>query len=244
MARFPNNFGNGFTSQPRPLGYATPADEMTISSFFNAVYAWMAAGLALTGVVAYAVASGVFPIPLTLGTFVVLVVVQLLLVVTISGAINRIGPAAATALFLLYAALNGVTLSVIFLVYAHSTLTSAFLVSAGTFGAMSVYGYTTRRDLTRLGSLLFAALLGIVIASVVNMFMHSPMLYWLISYGGVILFIALTAYDTQKLKLIAIQTASNPRMASRMAIVGSLQLYLDFINLFLFILRIMGNRRT
>jgi len=242
MARFPNNFGNGMTSQP--LGYATPADEMTISQFFNAVYAWMAAGLALTGVVAYTVASGIFPIPLTLGTFFVLVVVQLLLVVSISGAINRIGPAAATALFLLYAALNGVTLSVIFWVYTKSTLTSAFLISASTFGAMSVYGYTTRRDLTRLGSLLFAALLGIVIASVVNMFMHSPMLYWLISYGGVILFIGLTAYDTQKLKLIAVQTAGNPRMASRMAIVGSLQLYLDFINLFLFILRIMGNRRN
>jgi hypothetical protein len=231
------------TSQP--LGYATPADEMTIASFFNAVYAWMAAGLALTGVIAFVVANrpDLLPFQLTGGTFLILFVLQLLLVVSISGAINRIGPAAATALFLLYAALNGVTFSVLFKAYSLPSLTSAFLVTAGTFGAMSVYGYTTRRDLTRFGSLLFAALIGIVIASVVNMFLHSPMLYWLVSYGGVILFIGLTAYDTQKLKLIAVQTAGNPQMASRMAIVGSLSLYLDFINLFLFILRIMGNRR-
>jgi len=244
MARFPSNFGNGMTSQP--LGYATPADEMTIASFFNAVYAWMAAGLALTGVIAFVVANrpDLLPFQLTGGTFLILFVLQLLLVVSISGAINRIGPAAATALFLLYAALNGVTFSVLFKAYSLPSLTSAFLVTAGTFGAMSVYGYTTRRDLTRFGSLLFAALIGIVIASVVNMFLHSPMLYWLVSYGGVILFIGLTAYDTQKLKLIAVQTAGNPQMASRMAIVGSLQLYLDFINLFLFILRIMGNRRN
>ncbi len=242
MARFPNNFGNNFTSQP--IQYATPADAMTIASFFNAVYAWMAAGLAITGAVAFAVANHMLPIPVTMGTFLVLFVVQLLLVVTISGAINRIGPTAATALFLLYAALNGVTFSVLFKAYSLPSLTSAFLITAGTFAAMSVYGYTTRRDLTRFSSLLFAALIGIVIASVVNMFLHSPMLYWLVSYGGVILFIALTAYDTQALKIIAAQTAGNPRMASRMAVVGSLRLYLDFINLFLFILRIMGNRRN
>jgi FtsH-binding integral membrane protein len=244
MARFPNNFGNGLTSQP--LGYATPADEMTISTFFNAVYAWMAAGLALTGVIAFIVANrpDLLPFQLTGGTFLILFVLQLLLVVSISGAINRIGPAAATALFLLYAALNGVTFSVLFKAYSLPSLTSAFLVTAGTFGAMSIYGYTTRRDLTRFGSLFFAALIGIVIASVVNMFLHSPMLYWLVSYGGVILFIGLTAYDTQVLKIYAAQTAGNPHMASRLAIVGSLRLYLDFINLFLFILRIMGNRRN
>jgi uncharacterized protein len=241
MARFPNNFSNNFTTQP--LQYATPADEMTIASFFNAVYAWMAAGLAITGAVAFAVANHMLPIPLTLGTFLVLFVVQLLLVVTISGAINRIGPAAATALFLLYAALNGVTLSVIFWAYTQSSLASAFLITAGTFAAMSVFGYTTRRDLTRFGSLLFTVLIGIVIASVVNIFLRSPFLYWIVSYGGVLLFVALTAYDTQALKMIAAQSAGNPRMASRLAIVGSLRLYLDFINLFLFILRIMGNRR-
>jgi len=242
MARFPNNFGNNFTTQP--IEYATPADATTISSFFNAVYAWMAAGLALTGVVAYAAANQVLPMPHTLGSSLFLFVIEILLVIAISGAVNRIGPVAATALFLLFAAINGLMLASIFWVYTKSSLGSAFFITAGTFAAMSVYGYTTRRDLTRLGSLLFMALIGIVIASVVNFFLlHSPVFYWLVSYGGVLLFVALTAYDTQKLKLIAVQTAGNPRMASRMAIVGSLSLYLDFINLFLFILRIMGNRR-
>jgi uncharacterized protein len=242
MARFPNNFGNNFGAQPIP--YATPADEMTVAQFFNAVYAWMAAGLALTGVVAYAVFNRLLPIPLTMGTFLFLFVLQIVLVMAISGAVNRISPIVATAMFLFYAALNGVTLSVLFYAYKQSSLASAFFITAGTFGAMSVYGYTTRRDLTRFGSLLFAALIGFVIASVVNIFLHSPMLYWIVSYAGVFIFIALTAYDTQALKIIAAQTAGNPRMASRMAIVGSLRLYLDFINLFLLILRLMNDRRN
>jgi uncharacterized protein len=183
------------------------------------------------------------PIPLTTGTFIGLFIAQLLLVVTISSAIQRISPAAATALFLLYAALNGVTLSVIFWVYTRASLGSVFFITAGTFAATSVYGYTTKRDLSRYGHLLFMALIGIVIASCVNFFMHSAMLYWAVSYIGVILFVGLTAYDTQALRIVASRTAGDPRLSSRMAIVGSLKLYLDFINLFLFLLRIMGNRR-
>jgi uncharacterized protein len=242
MARFPNNFGNNFGAQPIP--YASPVDETVMSQFFNAVYAWMAAGLALTGVVAFATASHRLPIPLNLGTFAVLFILQIVLVMAISGAINRISPAVATAMFLLYAALNGVTLSVIFLIYAKGSIASAFLVTAGTFAAMSIYGYTTRRDLTRFGSLLITALFGIIIASFVNFFLHSSMLFWIVNYAAVLIFVGLTAYDTQALKIIAVQTAGDQRMSSRMAIVGSLKLYLDFINLFVLILQIMNDRRN
>jgi FtsH-binding integral membrane protein len=137
----------------------------------------------------------------------------------------------------------GLTLSAIFIVYAHSTIVSAFLVTAGTFGAVSVYGFVTKRDLTQYGSILFMALIGLILASVVNLFFASSALYWIITYAGVLLFVALTAYDTQKLRQIAVQTENNPTLAARLSIVGALELYLDFINLFLFILRILGNRR-
>ncbi len=236
----PGPFG---AAQRQPLAYESPADAMTIGHFFNAVYAWMAAGLALTGVVAYLVSQQLLPIPMNLEVFIGLFVAELVLVVTISSAINRISPIAATALFLLYAALNGVMLSVIFWVYTRASLGSVFFITAGTFAATSVYGYTTKRDLSRYGHLLFMALIGIVIATLVNIFWHNPIFYWAVSYLGVFLFIGLTAYDTQKLRTIAAQTGNNPRMAARLAIIGSLNLYLDFINLFLFLLRIMGDRK-
>jgi hypothetical protein len=177
-------------------------------------------------------------------TLIVLFIVEIALVVVVSRAINRIGSGAATALFMLYAALNGLTLSAIFLVYANASLASAFIVTAGTFGACSVYGFVTKRVLTAMGSFLFMALIGLIIASVVNMFFASSMLYWLVTYAGVLIFVGLTAYDTQKLKMIAIQTENSPEMAARLSVVGALSLYLDFINLFLFILRLMGNRRS
>lgn len=239
MSSYPSGPFGGF-ARTRPIPYESQVDSLTMGQFFNAVYAWMAAGLALTGAVAYAVANQLLPIPMTSGIFLLLVVVELVLVFTISGAINRISATAATALFLLYSALNGVTLSGIFLLYAHATLTSTFLITAGTFAAMSIVGYTTKIDLTRFGSLLFAALIGIVLASVVNLFWHNAGLYWAISYLGVLLFVGLTAFDTQRLKYIAAQTGNTPALAHRMAIVGSLMLYLDFLNLFLFLLQIMG----
>lgn len=173
----------------------------------------------------------------------ILVIVELALVFTVSGAINRIGTGAATALFMIYAALNGLTLSALFIVYAHASLASAFIVTAGTFAACSLHGFVTKTDLTSLGSFLFMALIGLVIASVVNIFFASSMLYWLITYAGVLIFVGLTAYDTQKLKMIAIQTEGAPELAARLSVVGALSLYLDFINLFLFMLRLMGNRR-
>jgi uncharacterized protein len=165
-------------------------------------------------------------------------------VFAISGAINRIGATAATALFLLYSALNGLTLSAIFIVYAHATLASAFIITAGMFAAMSLFGFFTRRDLSGLGSLLFMALIGLVLATVVSLFWHNTMLTTIINYAGVLIFVGLTAYDTQLLKHGAVATANDPAMAARLSVNGALKLYLDFLNLFLFLLRILGNRRS
>lgn len=221
-------------------GYQASAG--VVAKFMNGVYAWMCAGLCVTGIVALLVASsGMFP---SRGLMLILILAELGLVVAISGAVNRISASVATGLFLLYAALNGVTLSFIFLAYAKASIAGAFIVTAGMFGAMSLYGMTTKRDLTGIGSFMFMALIGLILASVVNIFFFSSTLYWIITYAGVVIFVALTAYDTQKLKQIAYQTAGDERSAARMAIVGSLALYLDFINLLLFILRIMGSRRS
>jgi FtsH-binding integral membrane protein len=201
----------------------------------------MAVGLAVTAAVAFMVSNSGFR--MNPSVWIISLVVQIVLAMVISRAINRISASVATVLFLVFAAANGVWLSVLFLIYANATLASTFMVTAGAFGATSLYGYVTKRDLTRLGSLLFMALIGLIIASLVNLFWHNPALYWIVSYAGVLVFVGLTAFDTQKLKMIAMQTSDNPAMANRMAVVGSLTLYLDFINLFLFLLRIMGDRR-
>ena len=148
----------------------------------------------------------------------------------------------AGTMFIVYSLLNGLTLSFVFMAYTKSTVSSAFFVTAGTFGAMSVFGYTTKRDLTSWGSFLFMGLIGIIIASVVNIFFHSELVQWMITYIGVLVFVGLTAYDTQNLKAIGRTGFSGAEMESKAAIIGSLRLYLDFINLFLMILRIFGRR--
>lgn len=214
-----------------------------IANFMNGVYAWMFAGLGLTGVIAMLTARNEQFFQSLLPYMLLLVLAELGLVVAISWAINKISPAAATGMFMLYAALNGLTLSVLFRAYTQASVASAFLITAGMFGAMSFYGMVTKRDLTGIGNMLFMALIGLVIASVVNIFMASSTLYWVISYAGVAIFVGLTAYDTQKLKYYALSTAGDQRMAARMAIVGSLMLYLDFINLLIMILRIFDDRR-
>jgi len=209
------------------------------------VYAWMSAGLVVTAAVAYAISNTPSLQQWALSTPVLITsfVIEFALVITISSAINRINAAVAIAMFLLYSAVNGFVLSILFLMYTKVSLGGTFVVTAGAFGAMSLYGYVTQRDLTRIGSLLFMALIGIILASVVNIFMHSSMLYWIITYAGVLIFVGLTAYDTQRLKEVAAQTENDPKLASRLAVVGSLVLYLDFINLFLLLLRLMGDRR-
>jgi hypothetical protein len=172
-----------------------------------------------------------------------LVIAQLGLVFWLASRVMQMSAAQATGVFMLYSALTGVTLSFVFLAYTAASLTSTFLVTAGTFGAMSFYGYTTKRDLTAMGSFLFMGLIGIIIASLVNFFLQSPMVYWLVTYAGVLIFVGLTAYDTQKIKEMNILGNEGTEEDTKEAVRGALTLYLDFINLFLMLLRVMGNRR-
>jgi FtsH-binding integral membrane protein len=220
--------------------------NQSISVYITKVYNWMAVALLLTGAVAYFTAGSEQLIQLIFGNrilFFGLIIGELLLVGYISARIQKLSSYNATLLFLLYSALNGLTLSFVFMAYTSASITSTFIITAGTFGAMSVYGYFTKSDLTKIGNLAFMALIGIIIASVVNLFMKSEMMYWIITYLGVAIFVALIAYDTQKLKRLAMQGFENEEHMEKGAILGALTLYLDFINLFLFLLRIFGNRK-
>jgi FtsH-binding integral membrane protein len=202
----------------------------------------MGLGLLLTAAMSVVTLSSPALLQLVFGNRLVfygLILGELGLVIAVSAAINRLSAATATALFLLYAALNGITFSVIFVVYTAESIASTFVVTAATFGAMSVYGYTTKRDLTNWGSFLFMGLIGIVIASLVNIFVESSAASWVISAIGVVVFTGLTAYDTWKIKAMAAAGAQGRKPA----ILGALTLYLDFINLFLMLLRLFGNRR-
>jgi len=206
------------------------------------VYAWMGAGLAITAFMALTTLSSSAILNAVLGNkliFYGLIIGELALVFTLSGAINRLSAATATFIFIAYAALNGITLSVVFLAYTANSITSTFVITAGMFGAMSLYGSMTKRDLTSWGSFLFMGLIGIVIASVVNIFVGSSAISWVVSGIGVIVFTGLTAYDTWKIKEMAAQGIEGRKPA----IIGALTLYLDFINLFLMLLRFTGNRR-
>lgn len=226
------------------LDYAT--DEKVVFNFFNQVYAWMAVGLAVTAVVAYAISlspavmSAIYGnrmgyILIGLGAFAIAWGVQSVAL--------RISAAAATGLFLVYAAIIGALISGIFVFYPNSVLFSAFVITGGVFGGMSVFGFVTKKDLSSIGSILIMCVWGLILASIVNIFVASDAFSWVITYGILIVFIGLTAWDTQKLKAIALATQGNKDLASRYAIIGSLNLYVDFINIFLSILRILGDRR-
>jgi FtsH-binding integral membrane protein len=222
--------------------------EILVNDYVRAVYNWMALGLALTGIVAWYTASSDSLLRLIYGNsviFIVLIVAQLALVFSISGLINRMSAGTATALFVVYSGLTGLTLSFIFLVYARASIVSTFFICGGTFLAVSIYGWTTKRDLTSLGGFLIMGLFGIIIASVVNMFIVSNSMSKVISYIGVFVFIGLTAYDTQKLKNMALTQPADldGTVMRKAAILGALSLYLDFINLFLMLLRIFGQSR-
>jgi uncharacterized protein len=243
-------------------GYRT--DQVAIDAGLRAymirVYNYMTAGVALTGLVAwfaYQAAGGdsihiagnsisgltafgqaIFSGPLMW----LLVLAPLGLVMLLSFGINRLSAGTALTMFFVYSALLGLTLASIFLVYTHASIARVFFISAATFGATSLYGYTTQRDLTKLGSFMFMGLIGIVIASLVNIFLHSSALYWAISVIGVIVFVGLTAYDTQSIKEMY-DVNDDGTIVGRKAVMGALRLYLDFINLFLMLLRIFGDRR-
>lgn len=211
------------------------------------VYLWMTGGLALTGVVSLGVASSpallraFFSNPLI---FFLLIGGELALVFYLSLRIQKMSPFAATVAFASYSALNGVTLAPLFLVYTGTSIAQVFFITAATFAGMSAYGYLTKRDLSRVGSIVGMALWGLIIASLVNIFLRSEGFSLIISYVGVLIFVGLTAYDTQILKQWATQIdPSDESVYVRFSIMGALKLYLDFINLFLFLLRIMGSRR-
>jgi len=226
------------------ISYPRTADQLAIArnTLIRQVYAWMGGGLLVTALMAMVTVSSPAILNAVFGNrlvFYALILGELGLVVAISGAIDRLSAAVASLLFVLYAALNGITMSVIFAVYTAESISSTFVITAATFGAMSAFGYLTRRDLTGWGSFLFMGLIGVVIASLVNIFTRSSAAAWVISAVGVIVFTGLTAYDTQKIKAMAATGAEGRKPA----ILGALTLYLDFINLFLMLLRLLGNRR-
>ncbi|MCI7183912.1 MAG: Bax inhibitor-1/YccA family protein [Prevotella sp.] len=210
------------------------------------VFVWMTLALAITGLTAYGVATSPTILSLIFSskvTFFGLIIAEFALVFAISGAINRLSLSTATMLFILYSVINGATLSSIFFAFSVATIGKVFFITAGTFGAMALVGYTTKTDLTSMGKLLFMALLGIIIASVVNMFVASSGLDLILSYVGVLVFVGLTAYDTQKIKQMCQAAPDAGESAQKLALIGALSLYLDFINLFLYLLRIFGNNR-
>lgn len=210
------------------------------------VFVWMTLALAITGLTAYGVATSPAILSLIFSskvTFFGLIIAEFALVFAISGAINRLSLSTATMLFILYSVINGATLSSIFFAFSVATIGKVFFITAGTFGAMALVGYTTKTDLTSMGKLLFMALLGIIIASVVNIFVGSSGLDLILSYVGVLVFVGLTAYDTQKIKQMCQAAPDAGESAQKLALIGALSLYLDFINLFLYLLRIFGNNR-
>ncbi len=224
-------------------GVAAKSTALT-NAYLRSVYNWMAAGLMLTAVTALFVASTPALLEIAKGFMILFIIAQVGLVFTISGAINRFSAGTATALFLLYSALNGVTLSIILLVYTSTSVTQAFFTASGMFVAMSVYGLVTKRDLTSIGSFCMMGLFGIIIASIVNMIWPSGMMNFIISCVGVVVFLGLTAYDTQRIRAFGENAPEGDATAMRRGVIlGALTLYLDFINLFLMLLRLMGDRR-
>ncbi len=231
-----------------PVSVQQTQVQVRVNTFIRSVYNWMAIGLGLTGLVAYYVASNPALVRLIFGNqllFFGLIIGELALVFIISARIQKMQASTATALFILYSALNGATLAFVFLIYTASSITSTFFICAATFVACSIYGWTTKRDLTSVGGFMTMGLIGIIIASVVNMFFRSSAMSMIISYIGVIVFVGLTAYDTQHLKTMALTQPDGLEAAvvRKGAILGALKLYLDFINLFLMLLRILGGTR-
>ncbi|MBP3512213.1 MAG: Bax inhibitor-1/YccA family protein [Prevotella sp.] len=224
--------------------------DLAMSAAFPAlmrkVYVWMALALVITGLTAYGVATSP-GLLMTLATnrilFFGLIIAEFALVIGISGAINRLSLATATLMFVLYSVVNGATLSLIFVIYTMSSISSVFFITAGTFAVMALIGYTTKTDLSSMGKLLFMALIGIIIASVVNIFLKSTGLELIVSYVGVLVFVGLTAYDTQKIKRMLLEVGDTGETAQKIALLGALSLYLDFVNLFLYLLRIFGDRK-
>jgi len=214
--------------------------------FFQKVYKWMFFGLLLSGTTAWWVANSPTLSGMILGTplFFVLIIGELGLVFGLVWGMKKMSASLAIFLFLLYSFVNGLTLSVIFLIYTIESIGQVFFITAGMFGAMSIYGYYTKKDLTGMGQILIMLLFGLIIATIVNIFLGSPFLDYILSFGGVVIFTGLTAYDTQKIKKTNILGNEGTPEDLKESIMGALHLYLDFVNLFLFLLRLFGKRRN
>jgi FtsH-binding integral membrane protein len=231
-----------------PISVAKKRTDALVNDFVRSVYNWMFIGLALTGFIAWFASGNEAIRQLVFGNrmiLILLIIGELGLVFAISGMINKMSAGTATGLFVLYSSLNGITLSLIFRIYTPASIASTFFICAATFLACSIYGWTTKRDLTSVGGFFVMGLIGIIIASLVNMFIRSPAMYYIIGYIGVIVFVGLTAYDTQKIKNMALAQPDglDGGVIRKGAILGALSLYLDFINLFLMLLRIFGQGR-
>lgn len=223
---------------------ASIAREKAEASLITNVYLWMCGALVITGLTAYYVSTDYSILRWLFGNtsnFWILVIAELGLVIALNALINKISPLVATLMFLTYSVLNGLMLSSIFLVYEIGTIANAFFTTAGAFGAMAIYGAVTKKDLSKIGSLCFMALIGIIIATVINLFTKNEFMDLVICWIGVIVFVGLTAYDSQKIKQMLTGAEENDA-TMKIAIIGALQLYLDFINLFLYILRLFGRR--
>lgn len=221
--------------------------EMTNASTFKVlmrkVYLWMTLALMITGITAAGVANSPNILALIYSSQVVMwgiIIAEFGLVIYISARLEELSLSTATTLFALYSILNGVMLSSIFLLYSTAIISKVFFITAGTFGVTALYGYATKKDLSSLGNILFMALIGLVIATVVNVFMKSAMFDLILSYIGVIIFVGLTAWDSQKIKHMMMVQQDADESAQKLALIGALSLYLDFINLFLYLLRIFG----
>lgn len=220
--------------------------SLAFPALMRKVYVWMTLALVITGFTAFGIAENpglVYTIVTNRLLFWGLVIGELALVMAIYSAIGRLSATAATLLFVLYSIVNGATLSVIFLAYTMTSIASVFFITAGTFAVMAFIGYTTKTDLTSFGKMLMMGLIGIILATVVNIFIGSSMLNMIVSYVGVVVFVGLTAYDSQKIKNLLYQVDNMSEEAQKLALLGSLTLYLDFINLFLMLLRIFGGNR-
>ena len=231
------------------FGTTTREQELSMSAAFpilmRKVYVWMTLALVITGVTAYGVATSpglMMAIATNKLLFWGLIIAEFGLVVAISAAINKLSLTTATLLFVLYSVINGATLSFIFAIYTMSSIASVFFITAGTFAVMAVIGYTTKKDLTSMGKILFMALIGIIIATIVNIFLKSTGLQMIVSYLGVLIFVGLTAYDSQKIKQMLLMAPDAGEGTQKIALLGALSLYLDFVNLFIYLLRIFGRR--
>jgi hypothetical protein len=220
------------------------ADKLRLA--MRRVYLWMTVGLLLTAGVAFVVVNT--PLLLLAANPIVFfgaIIAEFGLVIFLSARIGRMAPATAVGLFFIYAALNGLTLSFIFALYTASSIAMTFVATASLFGAMTIVGYTTQRDLTKLGGFLLMALIGLIIGSVINLFFASSALYWILTYAGIAIFLGLTVYNTQRVKnmTLAAMQQGDTQLEQRVGIMGALSLYLDFVNLFLLLLRLAGRRR-